>query len=874
MQESSVTQSALSAAEKQKSSNTNISPSVAANVTISGSAGSLSISPSDSSTFIQTNRTLPSRTESFKKQPQIPVLSQQQMQSTSTSSQRKIQPQPPKLIDTQSDDSLYMQSPLSSPRLVPKPSVNINKNISNSSNASSDINSVNTSPRIQPLSNTLGSSQQKSDHQPATKIQPTKRQPSIPVTSAAQSSLSETIQSTMLDTNSSVSGNQKPIDPILYNALQDTNDALKIEVQRMAIFEQKCLSLEKEVKTLQKLKDENIVLENELKTLQDLREENKLLERELKTLNQLRDENRSLEKELKLLQNVQEENKNLERELKTIQQLKEENRNLEQELKTLKQVKDENSRILEKEIQDLEECKVKLKAVQDECKQWRMNKEADEEKYRQMESNLVANMEKLENENASLKNKLRDLDKLLEEYEAKCNQSKTKESQLEEKVKHLEAQLISLEENTKTSEMHEHKLIAYEQANRILEQELEQLKEQQKQERAKVKEKMELLVSKQNEKIKKLEETNHALGIQLNQMKESESSLVHSLNEELEQLKSHLKDLEPLELENNELRKQINQVKIEMSNQMALIAMEKKKIEIEKNDINDNYMVINESRMADGVKHQREKEDLETRIKQLSTSLEHKENEMVELRKVQENKAIHFLNKLNLLNEENLELANKLKNTSDHQANSSEELNKLKRKLLEMSSEHDKLQAQLKSFEKLENELIDIHMKNTNSKEVIQEMEAKIQDWERRYNKEIGEYKNLTQSQQQQIKQLKQQLTAESLKVESANTDYSLVKLELNKVDTLKLKCESLERELNSARATAAAALQNNNKLINLPPQLQPSPTPSVSQTSASSTSRYDDPSVSYDKYYGEIKIYQAQLTSLVSATFLTIFFS
>jgi hypothetical protein len=37
------------------------------------------------------------------------------------------------------------------------------------------------------------------------------------------------------------------VDQFMYNALQDTNSALKAEVQRLTIFEQKCKQIEKEV---------------------------------------------------------------------------------------------------------------------------------------------------------------------------------------------------------------------------------------------------------------------------------------------------------------------------------------------------------------------------------------------------------------------------------------------------------------------------------------------------------------------------------------------------------------------------------------------------------------------------------------------------
>ena len=46
---------------------------------------------------------------------------------------------------------------------------------------------------------------------------------------------------------------KSPVDQLEFNALLDTNDALKTEIQRLSLFELKCKTLEKEVKPFLKL---------------------------------------------------------------------------------------------------------------------------------------------------------------------------------------------------------------------------------------------------------------------------------------------------------------------------------------------------------------------------------------------------------------------------------------------------------------------------------------------------------------------------------------------------------------------------------------------------------------------------------------------
>ena len=51
------------------------------------------------------------------------------------------------------------------------------------------------------------------------------------------------------------------IDQVQFNALMETNQVLKEELQRLSIYELKCKSLEKEAKNVKELKELNEKLE-------------------------------------------------------------------------------------------------------------------------------------------------------------------------------------------------------------------------------------------------------------------------------------------------------------------------------------------------------------------------------------------------------------------------------------------------------------------------------------------------------------------------------------------------------------------------------------------------------------------------------------
>ena len=136
-------------------------------------------------------------------------------------------------------------------------------------------------------------------------------------------------------------------------------------------------------------------------------------------------------------------------------------------------LRDTNSR-LESDLKELNSLKIKCEKLEAEIKSLKLT----EEKTRMFQRNNDTNMERLEIENANLKNKIYDLDKLVEENELNFNSLRIKEQSLEKQNKLLENELDRLSEKSTTNEMHNLKLNALEQANRTYEQELEELRKE------------------------------------------------------------------------------------------------------------------------------------------------------------------------------------------------------------------------------------------------------------------------------------------------------------------------------------------------------------------------------------------------------------
>ncbi len=521
----------------------------------------------------------------------------------------------------------------------------------------------------------------------------------------------------------------------------------------------------------------------------------------------------------------------------------------------------ETNEKLETEVKELNKYRNQCQKLEAEISQLKLLKQADEEKFRSIERQSNTNKEKLEQENQTLINKIKELDKMIGEYEANFAQFKQKEQSLEKRIEYLESELdrltqgqtfspspsssaVNTANSTSITDSNDQKLDALEQANRILEQELDSLKKQQKAEREKVKERMELLQAKQSEKLKKLEDSNIYYKEQLEKTKRNESHTVEYLQKQCDDLRQRVNELETSEQDGNgQIEKSFNELKQEMKNQSDLLSEERRKFEMERknfNELNVEYARLTEAIQMENKKHAQEIESYEQRLLNLQAILDKKEAEINELKNSKELEASNYLSKLSLLNDENMSLINQLKSINTSTNAKDDELNKQRKKLSDLVNEYDKLRGQVKSYSSMEHDLVDLSTKNTQANEKIHMLETKINEWEKKYNKELESFNTFSQQQQQLIKQLKQQLTTETLKHESLNADFSLLKLEANKLESLKAKCDHLEAELRETRSSKLSRLSEYESTAN----------------------KFNETN---EKYENEIKMLNNQIASLVS---------
>lgn len=473
------------------------------------------------------------------------------------------------------------------------------------------------------------------------------------------------------------------IDPLQYTALVDTNQALKIELQRLSVYETKCQQLEKELSNLKALKETN--------------------------------------------------------------------------------------KELEEKVKHLLECEDKCRKIENELNNFKTRNEK-----------MKQNFDVLTDENITMNNRIKDLNRVIEQNEQTLCELRQNESVLKQELEALR------ESRHSNLDLNEQKIHSLEEANQILENEMENMKQQQKIEREKLKEKLSLLNSKHAERVKKIDEEKKSLEVELGNLRNSLEG-------------------------NEEIHKELVTLK----------------------DLNLKY---------------------EDEIEYLREQLAEKKSELDQVMKQREVEIQNYLDKMKLLNDENLNLCNQF---SSNSISKDDQLNQLDKKLVDtenelelMKSQNDSLQKKIEDKQNeiesllkknsglkiMEKKCAELTEKNCISEDLIKKLKFENQNLKH----EMNESNNFSQ-------QLKNQLSNLTQINEKLTADLSLCQSEIGKIESYKKKCANLEKELDDLRR-----LKSN--------------------TTNDFDSHSRKLSESSDKYEYEIKILNGQINSLVSQQKIFVF--
>ncbi len=422
--------------------------------------------------------------------------------------------------------------------------------------------------------------------------------------------------------------------------------------------------------------------------------------------------------------------------------------------------------------------------------------------------NLRSHNERLETQNLKLDNELKRANEAIENLANNNNNNgSNKNFQTEE-----------------FERMHNHKLEAMQQANRILEDELTSLKEQQRQEKLKLKDKIDLLTSKHNERVKHLEELNRSLENEVHMLRQNISSsnqnnnsynndddlnnLSSTLNlfrSQCDSLKKRIIELEMYENTYKNLEKEIDRLKIELKDKDHYYADEMKKIEQEKksfNELNAGYTLLNETMLSMSRKYEQDLNNFDSKCKNLQNMLEKKDLELVEYKRLKEQELAGFIHKLSLSNEENMNLLNQVKNMSLNLGSKEEELSKLKKRFADLNSENEQNRTKIKSLDQVTQDLATSNAKLSNAQSRCVELESRLEDSMRKHNRELNDLKGQNNSHIDEINKLRQILKNEALRFEKLQSDYEQTRVEINKMELVRIKAEQYERELYEIKSS------------------------------------------------------------------------
>lgn len=136
---------------------------------------------------------------------------------------------------------------------------------------------------------------------------------------------------------------------------------------------------------------------------------------------------------------------------------------------------------------------------------------------------------------------------------------------------------------------------------------------------------------------------------------------------------------------NQNLEGQLKVLKDDIRSQNEHYLEEKRKFEVEKKNfesLNENYAQMNEAMLNISRKYEHDMGDLGLKLNNLETLIEKKDAELSAMRVGREQDSQSFLAKLNLLNDENVQLSSQLKSY----AGKDDEIAKLKKRASELLS--------------------------------------------------------------------------------------------------------------------------------------------------------------------------------------------
>lgn len=136
---------------------------------------------------------------------------------------------------------------------------------------------------------------------------------------------------------------------------------------------------------------------------------------------------------------------------------------------------------------------------------------------------------------------------------------------------------------------------------------------------------------------------------------------------------------------NQNLEGQLKVLKDDIRSQNEHYLEEKRKFEVEKKNfesLNENYAQMNEAMLNISRKYEHDMGDLGLKLSNLETLIEKKDAELSAMRVGREQDSQSFLAKLNLLNDENVQLSSQLKSC----AGKDDEIAKLKKRASELLS--------------------------------------------------------------------------------------------------------------------------------------------------------------------------------------------
>ena len=460
---------------------------------------------------------------------------------------------------------------------------------------------------------------------------------------------------------------------------------------------------------------------------------------------------------------------------------------------------------IELKLNKLLEYKAKVESMEAEIRALQAQRHTLEATFVSSERESRDLIQTLRDENEFLKEKINSMDALLRDNEANYKSLKCKERTLEERIAALEKQLDSTsvsqqQQQSQVTDREMARIGELEEANAAMRRDMDESERAHRAEKAKLAEKMDMLLGKKTSRIRALEDESKRYEEALEAKMREEAAMRDELEAARRKVRAQTdEELGRMRDENAALQGELEALRGDYERRLAACVAEKGELSKQNEQLENCRASIKrmESTMTAECMEKLKNRigELESNVICYQSSLETHESELSDARHAHERAEQQMRAQLVALGAENTDLFAQLKMMSEQVAAKDDELVRLDKALADMRGERERMRGEQQRVR------ADLEAEVARAQAAVQRSaEAHVGDMEQSRRAHREQLAALSKQCDARIDEMQARLNSQALHVEHLLANGELLKLEAGEAAAYKAKYEAGVRELDELR--------------------------------------------------------------------------